>query len=173
MKKIIALSVLCIAFAAISFAQDHVNKLSPAATVENSLVTIKYAQPSMRGRNIFGNDTTFLVPYGKVWRTGADSATHILVKNDIKIGGKLLRQGYYSLFTIPNADEWTIIINGEPKQWGAYTYEKNKDKDVLSIIAKTETLPSTQEKFTISLEDNNIVFRWENTEVKVPIEKAL
>ncbi|MDE1192956.1 MAG: DUF2911 domain-containing protein [Arachidicoccus sp.] len=171
MKKIIAFSVLCVAFAASSFAQ-HVNKLSPPDSVENNLVSIKYAQPSIRGRKIFGNDTTFLVPFGKVWRTGADSATHLLVKKDIMFGGKLLKTGYYSLFTIPNENEWTIIVNGEPKQWGAYTYEKNKDKDVLSVKAKATTLPSSQEKFSISLEGNYIVLRWDTTEVKIKIKKA-
>src|SRR6476620_592795 len=102
---------------------------SPHETVSNGNIKITYGRPYKKGRDIFGG----LEKYGKVWRTGADSATHITFKKDGTFGGKPVKAGTYTLFTIPNEKEWTIILNGELKQWGAFSYEQNKSKDVLQF----------------------------------------
>lgn len=171
MKKIIALSVLCVAFAASSFAQEHKKPLSPPDSVENGLVKINYCKPSVRGRKIFGPGKDYLQPFGQIWRVGANAATTIEAKQDITFGGKLLKKGTYALYSIPNAGEWTFIVNSNPKQWGT-EYEKNKDKDLFQITEKPKTLSSSQETFSIELKGHDAVLRWENTEIRIPIKKA-
>lgn len=171
MKKIIALSALCMVFATSSFAQDHKKPLSPPDSVENGLVKINYCKPSVRGRKIFGPGKDYLQPFGQIWRVGANAATTIEAKQDIKFGGKLLKKGTYALYAIPNADEWTFIVNGNPKQWGT-EYEKNKDKDLFQITEKPKTLSSLQETMSITLKMHDMVIRWENTEIKIPVKKA-
>lgn len=171
MKKLVALSVFCIAFCTIAFAQQKKKPLSPPDSVENNLVKIDYSKPSVRNRKIFGSGEGFLQPFGKIWRVGANAATTIEAKSDILFGGKLLKKGTYALYSIPNADEWTFIINGNPKQWGT-EYEKNKDKDIFQFTIKPLTLPTLQETFKIELKKNEAVLRWEYTEIRIPIRKA-
>ena len=100
---------------------------SPPATATGKIgaatVTIVYSQPSARGRKIMGG----LVPYGEVWRTGANEATTIEFDKPVKIEGKDLAAGKYALFTIPGENEWTIIINKDVKQWGAFKYKQEDD----------------------------------------------
>ena len=171
MKKLIALSVLCATLAASSFAQDHKKPLSPPDSVENGLVKINYSKPSVRGRKIFGAGKDYLQPFGQIWRVGANAATTVEAKQDITFGGKLLKKGTYALYAIPNAGEWTFIINSNPKQWGT-EYEKNKDKDLFQFTVKPEQLPTTQETFSIELKGHDAALRWENTELKIPVRKA-
>ncbi|ANI90584.1 hypothetical protein A9P82_03135 [Arachidicoccus ginsenosidimutans] len=171
MKKLLALASFCAVIFSTSFAQEHKKPLSPPAKVENKLVVINYSQPSVRSRKIFGEGSSFLQPYGQIWRVGANAATTIEAKEDIKFGGKLLKKGTYALYSIPNKNEWTFIINGNPKQWGT-EYEKNKDKDLFQITEKPETLSPLQETFTMTFEGKFLVLKWENTEVKIPITKA-
>jgi hypothetical protein len=91
-------------------------------------VMIKYAQPAVKGRLVFGTKAQkALVPYGEVWRTGANESTTIEFSNDVTVQGKKLAKGVYSLFTIPGETDWTIIFNKEAKMWGAYTYKAEKD----------------------------------------------
>lgn len=143
-------------------------KKSPAAKVEQkvgeTMVTIDYHQPSMKGRAIFGG----LVPYGKVWRTGANNATTIEFSKDVTINGKAVKAGKYALFTIPNENEWTIIINSEHDQWGAYKY--NEKKDVTRFSAKPAEHNST-EKMTFSIDENGTVnLDWASTRVSFNIK---
>src|SRR5687767_4572105 len=99
------------------------NRPSPAATATGKIgaanVSVNYSSPSVKGRTIWGD----LVPYGKVWRAGANEATVFQTDRDITIEGKKLPAGKYSFFTIPTENEWTLIFNKQPEQWGAYKYD--------------------------------------------------
>lgn len=151
-------------------AQDKSERPSPpeqaTAKVSGVDVTIDYSQPAVKDRKIWGE----LVPYGKVWRTGANEATWIEVSKDVTIGGKSLPKGKYGLFTIPGEDEWVIIINKTWSQWGAYEYES--DKDLFRITAKPEKSDKFYERFTINLDKSgDASFNWANLSVPFSIEK--
>ncbi len=141
---------------------------SPQATVEGKLgaakVKIVYCQPSARGRKIMGG----LVPYGDVWRTGANDATTIEFDKPVKIEGKDLAAGKYALFTVPGESEWTIIINKDAKQWGAYSYKK--ESDVLRVAVKPSKTSALVETFTISLGSDEVQLKWENTAVAFKVK---
>ena len=140
---------------------------SPLTSAKNNIASVSYSQPSKRGRVIFGE----LVPYGKVWRTGANKSTDITFNTDVMFGGKEVKKGTYALFTIPEEKEWTVILNSVTKQSGAFDYDKNKDKNVLEIKASVTAISSEQEKFTISFKGNNMIFTWDKTSVSVPLKK--
>jgi hypothetical protein len=140
---------------------------SPLTSAKNNIASVSYSQPSKRGRVIFGD----LVPYGKVWRTGANKSTDVTFTTDVMFGGKEVKKGTYALFTIPEEKEWTIILNAVPKQSGAFDYDKNKDKNVVEVKAPVTSIAASQEKFTISFKGNNMVFTWDQTAVMVPLKK--
>ena len=157
--------ILMVLQVSISNAQDDKSKRpSPPAKAEfvvgAATITIDYSQPGVKGRKIWGE----LVPYDKVWRTGANEATTFEVSKDVKVEGNALKAGKYGLFTIPGKDEWVIIFNSVPNQWGAYEYDENKD--VLRVTVKpTETSEST-ERLTFSVEDNGmVIMKWEKLKV--------
>lgn len=161
MKK---LGILLIGFFVVSmssFAQQ-----SPRVTAESENISVSYGQPSKRGRDVFGG----LVPYGQVWRTGANEATEITFKKDATFGGAQVKAGTYSLFTIPGEKEWTIILNSERKQWGAYNYDKIKDKDVATIKVKSQKQDALTEALTISTDDKNVTIAWDKTNVSIPVK---
>ena len=149
----------------VGLAQDKKALPSPRAYVKNENIEISYGQPSKKGRVIFGG----LVPYGEVWRTGANEATEITFKKNCKLGGKMVKAGTYTLFTIPQEKEWTIILNTKLKQWGAYEYQKNKENDVLNTTAPVKLLPNVVEKLTISATKDALMFEWDKTSVSVPM----
>lgn len=138
-------------------------------TTENNYVKCTYGQPLKKGREIFGN----LVPYGKLWRTGANEATEITFTTNIQIGETQLLAGTYTLFSIPNKDKWTIILNSELGQWGDFDYDANKN--VLTYEAPVSANSDIYEGFTIQFEDVNNGFNmlllWDNVKVSVPIQK--
>lgn len=138
---------------------------SPRATAEGKDVKISYGQPSKKGRVIFGE----LVPFGQVWRTGANEATEITFAKDSKLGGEAIKAGTYSLFTIPGESEWTIILNPTLKQWGSFGYDKIKDKDVLKVKVKPGKTSGVVEKFTIRFEGSNLIMEWDTTQVSVKV----
>ncbi len=130
-------------------------------------VSVDYSRPDMRGREIFGG----LVPYGKVWRTGANSPTKITFSDAVKIGGKDVAAGEYAFYTIPDKEEWTIILSKNLKLWGAYGYKP--DADAVRVMAKSSTLANPVESFTIAFDDlkddgATIVLKWDKT--RVPVE---
>lgn len=156
-----------------AFSQEALKpRLSPLEMVtmkyEDAYIKITYGRPHKKGREIFGS----LEPYGEVWRTGANEATEITVTKDIKIGGKNLSAGTYTLFTIPYQDKWTIILNEELGQWGAYNY--NPEKDVLRFDVPVTRMSTVYEPFTIEIEQNqdsiNVVMMWDTTKVSIPIQ---
>lgn len=126
-----------------------------------------YSRPQKKGRVIFGE----LEPYGKVWRTGANEATEIKFYKDVFIGDKMVKAGTYTLFTIPEKDKWTVILNSELDQWGAYAY--NKDKDVLRFETKPSKTESTVEAFSMLFRDTpqglELLMAWDEVMIQIPI----
>ena len=173
-KLVTVILILSICIPEIGMAQDPVQpRPSPLELVtmkyENTYVKITYCRPHKRGRAIFGE----LVPFGQVWRTGANEATEITITEDIKIGGNRLETGTYSLFTIPDENEWTIIVSSDLGQWGAFRY--NEDHDILRIKASIEETEVIYEPFTIEFEQSglkktNLLMIWDRTKVIIPIE---
>jgi Protein of unknown function (DUF2911) len=173
MQKKIALLALLIFMTTVCFAQmGGGNRPSPAASAACDLgggKTIKtdYSSPRMKGRKIFGD----LVPYGKVWRTGANDATTFVTSSDVVVGGKTVPAGSYTLFTVPGADKWTLIINKKTAEWGIpYKYESD---ELARIDMKASKLPSPLENFTISYEKSGngctLQMEWETTRASVDI----
>lgn len=148
-----------------SFAQEK-KVLSPRALVKSQNLEVSYGQPSKRNRVIFGE----LVPYGNVWRAGANEATEVTFKKDAKFGGKQVPAGKYTLYVIPNEKEWKIVLNSELGQWGAYEYEKNQSKNVAEITVPTETLDKTQEQLVYEYKKDNLTIQWDKTGVSIPVE---
>lgn len=148
-----------------TYAQD--NKKSPKTTVEGKVVKIRYNSPSLRNRKV----GTELAPYGKVWRTGADSTTKITFTKDVKFGGKAVKAGTYALFTIPQEKEWTVILNNDWNQWGAYNYDESKD--VIRVKAPAKKASSATEAFTIKVDDkanaSDLQMMWGDVSVSVPV----
>lgn len=152
--------------------QDSGPKPSPLAQTsirfKDTYVKITYSQPEKAGREVFGK----LVPYGKVWRTGANEATEITTTRNITLNGFLLKAGTYSIFTIPDANNWTIIINSELGLWGAYNH--NPRLDILKFKVPATRSAEIFERFTIQLAQRNdladLAFMWDNVRVVVPVK---
>jgi hypothetical protein len=170
MKKIIFLLALVFCFSKAN-AQLKIPALSPAAMVEQQIglakTTVTYSRPSLRGRKMLGEE---YIPFGKVWRMGANTVTTLKLDDDVMIGGKALAKGNYAMVAIPESDEWTIVINSDAKQWGVYGYKP--EKDILRFKVKKETLSQPIETQSFVFEDvtptsANLVFRWENTQFKI------
>lgn len=167
----ITVAALAAALAAPASAELKLPRPSPAATVQQTIgltdLSVRYSRPGVKGRKIWGD----LVPYDKPWRTGANEATSFTTTGEIEFAGKKLPAGTYSLFTIPTAGEWTVILNSEKDLWGAYEYKP--DKDVLTVkLAPTAAAP--QEWMQFAFEDltpnsANLVLRWEKLALAIPI----
>lgn len=130
------------------------------------VIKATYGRPQKKERVIFGE----LEPYGKVWRTGANEATEIKFYKDVTIGGKAVKAGTYSLFTIPDKEKWTIILNSELDQWGAYSY--NSEKDVLRTEVPVKVAPNEIEAFTIVFKEDktvSMILAWDKVIIDVPI----
>jgi len=159
MKKIFTCFAVTAALMFTACAQNP--KPSPAHTATGKAgsanITINYGQPSMKGRKIFGE----LVPYGKVWRTGANEATTFETDKDITLEGKTLAKGKYGLFTIPGEHHWTVILSKNANQWGSYKYKE--DEDVLRVDVAPTALDKPVEKMTFDIKDNKVKFMWEKT----------
>ncbi len=165
--------VLGIAF---KFFQYETKKASPEATVsyakDGKKLSVFYCRPSKRERVIFG----LLVPYDKVWRTGANEATTFSTDTEIEIGGKKLPAGKYTLWTIPGKESWTVIFNTKQYGWGiTYGGESSREPeyDALEVKVPVQHNPETVEQFTISFDDAEalqMVLAWDQTRVAVPIK---
>lgn len=157
-----------------AFAKAQINKpsLSPTITTVQKVglakITLEYGQPSMQGREIFGS----LIPYGKLWRTGANASTKFTTDKDIVIGMLALPAGTYGVYSIPQKQSWTLIFHKNAKLWGAGNYRK--DEEFGRIIGNTNTLKDTRETLSLSFENFTtdgafFTISWENTQVKVPV----
>jgi hypothetical protein len=150
--------------------QPSVSPLSiVTARYKDTYLKIVYSQPQKQGREVFGK----LVPYGQVWRTGANEATEITITKDILLNSQKLKAGTYSIFTIPNQTSWTIIINTDLGLWGSYNY--NQKMDVMRFEVRPEPIVgSTYEPFTITIDqktDSAIVsLLWDKTRINFPIQ---
>ena len=166
MKRLTFLMLALVTALSSTLAQEK--PASPQATATGKIgaanVKIVYCQPSARGRKIMGG----LVPYGEVWRTGANEATTIEIDKPVKIEGKDLAAGKYSLFTIPGENEWTIIINKDSKQWGAYKYKQ--EDDVLRVTVKPTKAAAPAETFNIAVGKDDVQLKWENTAVAFKVK---
>ena len=149
---------------------------SPACTLKQHVgltdIEIVYSRPGVKGRPIFGG----LVPYGQVWRTGANNATKITFSTPVKLNGAEIPAGTYALFTIPGETEWTIIINKGAAQWGAFQY--NETNDLVRVKATPLKLAEPVETFTIEINDirdesATLNLTWEKTRVPVKLEVEL
>lgn len=160
-----------VSFVALTACAQKVNTQSPIAkvsgtTASGTTIAIRYNQPSVRGRTI-GKDLEPLP--GKVWRTGADSTTAFSVNNDVMVEGHPLPAGRYGLFTIANGDDWTIIFNKNPKQWGAFTYKQ--EDDALRVNVKATKAKTFQEKFTITVsKDGKVDLWWGDSDVAFTVK---
>lgn len=160
------LLLLLSVFIAISCNAQGGGRKSPHDTVSSKNTTVTYGRPYKKGRVIFGE----LEKYGKVWRVGADEATTIRFVKDVKFGGADVKAGTYTLFAIPGETEWTLILNAQLGQWGAFSYEKNKDKDVASVKVPVQKLDLPVEQMTIRfLESGVLVIEWDTSRVMVTI----
>lgn len=172
-------SLFLIAFCATTTvnAQDFsdLDKSPMAVTIirnqDNSpMARIIYSRPMKKDRKIFGK----LVPFGEVWRTGANEATEITLYNDMQVGGQTIHEGTYTLYTIPEKNEWTIILNKDTKVWGAYTYDKSQDAVRIKAPARKAAAPI--ENFSMAFQPTstgtNLFIGWDDTYVKVPFKKT-
>ena len=175
MKKLVVL--VCVALVSFSMeAQITTPQASPSSTLKQTVgltdVTVEYSRPSMRGRTIFGD----LVPYDKLWRTGANGYTLITFSNDVKIAGQDVKAGTYSIFTKPGTASWEVFFytdtqgGGTPRDW-------DDNKVVAKTTAQVFPMPvgTTIESFTITVDDltsssANLGLMWENVYVAVPFE---
>lgn len=173
---------LCIGFtflilaSLLALAQGGAQKapLSPPGTAtlkfdDGKTVTIDYSRPSARGRKVMGE----LVPYGKVWRTGANAATTLTTDTDLDIGGATVPAGKYTLYSLPGENEWKLIINKETGQWGTKYDEKQDLARVNMQVGKTS---SPVEQFTITFEKTGgdtaqLKLEWENTDATVKVSE--
>lgn len=135
-----------------------------------AIVRVTYSRPAKKEREVFG---TKIVPYGEVWRLGANESTEIKFYQDVTIQGKKVKAGTYSLFAIPTATEWTIILNKDLDFWGAYSY--NKDNDVVRVSIPTKKTEEVVENFSIQCvkgsndKETMMKMAWDTTMVEVPI----
>jgi hypothetical protein len=169
MKKILMLVAVVMAFVVTdSIAQDK--PLSPLETVKGSIdgvnIEIVYSRPSARGRKMLGEKE----PYGTVWRTGANKATTIEFSKAVRIEGKELAAGKYSLFSIPGEKEWVIIFNKKWDQSGAWNYDQNKDQDALRVTVPAGKPAAFVETFTITVDKDKVNLQWENSAVSFKVK---
>lgn len=172
MKQILSCTLLVSMIAASLVAcgqESKESRPSPPAKASgkagSATVTIDYSAPSVKGRKIFGSD---MVPYGKIWRAGANEATVFETDSDIKVEGKALPAGKYGLFAIPGESEWTIVFNKTWNQWGSYRYKQ--EEDVLRVKVKPGKTAGLVEKLEYSVAGGKVTLRWENTEVSFSIQ---
>jgi hypothetical protein len=135
---------------------------------KDAYIKIVYGQPQKRGREVFGT----LVPYGQVWRTGANEATEITLTKDVQINNQLLKAGTYSIFTIPQSEKWTIIINSDVGLWGSYNYVPKLD--ILRFEVPSEVNNVGFEAFTMSFDQKNemanLLIMWDKIKVSIPFK---
>jgi len=181
MKKVlkwtaIVVGVLVVGlFIAFKVLQANTKKARPEATAEykanGTEVSVFYCRPSKKGREVFGG----LVPYGKVWRTGANEATTFTTNKDLSIGGKPLPAGKYTLWTIPEKDTWTVIFNKKQYGWGVDFKEqasREVAEDALQVQVPSETTDAPLEQFLISFDEKTpaMVLAWDRMKVSVPLK---
>jgi hypothetical protein len=167
-KSVMSVTALVVGTIAVAQAQAPKSPHETTkATIDGATITVEYGRPSVRGRKIMGE----LVPYGKVWRTGADEATTLTTDKAIQIGSASLPAGKYTVYTLPGENEWQLIINKQTGQWGTVYDEK---QDLARVPLKKAAPAGPVEQLTISIDKNPagggvLKIAWENTELTAPI----
>lgn len=172
-KRITLLALFVVIAATLTLAQqDKSSRPSPAAQAackfsDGKAVTVDYSSPRAKGRKIFGD----LVPYGEVWRTGANEATTFVSTANLTVGGKDVPAGNYTIFTVPNQDKWTLIVSKKTGEWGIpYKYESD---ELARVDMKAEKTSGPVENFTISFDQSGdtcmMHMDWENTRASVAV----
>jgi len=174
MRILIFTCLLIAGFFSSALAQVELKpRVSPLAIVsiryKEAYLKIVYSQPQKRGREIFGK----VVPFGQIWRTGANEATEITITQDILVKGTTLKAGTYSIFTIPDKEKWIIIFNRNLGQWGSYNYDQKAD--VLRIEVPVKNVQDlVYEPFTIRIDQKTdsaeIFLLWDKTQVSFPVQ---
>ena len=169
-KTVMIFTILLAATAA--FGQVRTPRPSPKSSLMQSVgltdITINYNRPGVKGRPIWGA----LVPYDKVWRTGANEATTIQFSDDVWINGQKLAKGLYSLHTIPSAGDWTVIFNSVAEQWGSYSYDEKKD----TLRVKVTPQPAEHREWLtfeipeMTTDTAKVVLRWEKIAVPFTVD---
>ncbi len=175
-KKLVFLVGGCLTLglvAVLGFAQaDKASRPSPpakatCALADGKTITVDYSSPRAKGRKIFGG----LVPFGEVWRAGANEATTFVTTTDLMVGGSHVPAGNYTIFTIPNKDKWTLIISKKTGEWGI-PYP-GADKDLARVDMKVSATPAAVENFTIAFDKTaagcTLRMEWETTRASVEI----
>ncbi len=149
---------------------DKANRPSPPASAEQTTgdlnIKIDYSSPAVKEREIWGG----LVPYDKVWRTGANEATTFEVNQDVTINGEALPAGKYALFTIPGEEEWAFLFNSVWDQWGAY--RRDAEKDVLKVMAKPQMTEDMHERLEFKIEgEGTVTLMWEKLKVGFEVKE--
>ena len=172
-KHVVILTLLALVLVTVCSAQMGGSKPSPAASATCDLgggksIKTDYSSPRMKGRKIYGG----LVPFGDVWRTGANEATTFVTSADLIVGGKAVPAGSYTIFTIPNPDKWTLIINKKTGEWGIpYKYESD---ELARVDMKVSKLPAPIENFTIAYDKTatgcTMRLDWDTTRAAVDIK---
>lgn len=161
--------IVLFSYSQLALAQDDPSKrASPPASatgkIGSAAITINYGSPSVKGRKIWGD----LVPYGQVWRSGANEATTFSSDKDLLVEGKKLPAGKYAFFTIPGEKEWTIIFNKVPNQWGAFKYDSSQD--ALRVTVRAAPSKEMHERLLYVVDDKSFRLFWENLEVPVSVK---
>lgn len=173
MKKLFA--TILLSFSILGFSQFNVPIASPKQKVEQQFsmtkISVEYGRPGVKGRKVFGE----LVPFGKVWRAGANSATKVKFEQNINFGGKEVMAGSYALFVIPMEKEWKVILNKDANQWGAYAYDEKLN--IAEITVPVQKLSDKQEWFEIAVNPVDVhsvemVIKWDMTKVAIPIKES-
>jgi Protein of unknown function (DUF2911) len=170
-KRIAFLALLILTLTTLALAQ----KPSPPAQAQckfsdGKTITVDYSSPRMKGRKIFGG----LVPYGEVWRTGANDATTFVTTANLTVGGKSVPAGNYTIFTVPAQDKWTLIVNKKTGEWGIpYKYESD---ELARVDMKVSQTMSPVENFTIAFDQKGssctLALSWENTQASLQVAEA-
>ena len=167
------IATLALAGVVIRAQQDKASRPSPPAKAECKLsggktITIDYSSPRAKGRKIMGG----LVPYGQVWRAGANEATAMTVSSDITVGGTAVPAGKYTLFTVPGEDKWSLVISKKTGEWG--TAYPGPDNDLARIDMKVSKTSAPVENFTIAFDEKGggctLRMEWENTRASVDVK---
>src|SRR3984893_2604792 len=170
----LSIAILALASVTLLAQQDKASRPSPPAKAECKLangktVTVDYSSPRAKGRKIVGG----LVPYGQIWRAGANEATTFVTTGDVNVGGKPVPAGKYTIFTVPGEDKWTLVISKKTGEWG--TAYPGPDNDLARIDMKVKKLSAPVENFTIAFDQAGgscvLKMEWETTEASVDIKK--
>ncbi len=172
MKKLVFLLSACLLTLATQAQTIKTPAPSPTQTIKQdfalSSIEVVYSRPNIKGRTVFGD----LVPFGKLWRTGANAATKLTFGEDVSVGGVAVKAGTYVLYTVPNKDEWEVILNKGLSNWGIDGYKA--EENVASFKVKPSSLPTSVETFTILIANvtassAEVVVQWDKTQIAIPV----